>query len=139
MPSKTRCDMSQEEIEKDKLRDQRKYIKFREKILARQSNNKDEKADYDRLRRQGENRDQVLKIDRRSKWENRFGVIFDSEEEFEEVYKLYIETEFCDFCNCKLHEGNEGSGKKTLDHDHTTGKFRNILCNRCNITRDKKN
>jgi len=74
------------------------------------------------------------KTSRKSKWKKR-GVIFETKEEFEAVYKIYLETEFCNFCNCKLHEGNVGSGKKTLDHDHTTGKFRNILCNKCNITR----
>lgn len=139
--------MTREELDKaraqDKIYHQKNYPKNRETKIERQkeynNNHKEQKATADRTRRQGENREQVLKIDRRSKWENRFGVIFDSEEEFEEVYKIYIETEFCNLCNCKLHEGNEGSGKKTLDHDHTTGKFRNILCNRCNITRDKKN
>lgn len=74
------------------------------------------------------------KISRKAAWKKR-GVKFDNKEEFEAIYKIYLETEFCDFCNCKLHEGNVGSGKKTLDHDHTTGKFRNILCNKCNISR----
>ena len=137
--NKKRADMTPEELERAKESDRKKYLKDTEKIIERQKkyddNHKEEKAKADKSRRQGENREQVLKIDRRSKWVNRFGVKFDNEEEFEAIYKLYKETEFCDFCNCKLHEGNVGSGKKTLDHDHTTGKFRNILCNKCNISR----
>jgi len=97
--------------------------------------NPEEKKAYDKEYRQS---DAGKKTERKKVWKRR-GVKFDNKEEFEEVYKIYIETEFCNLCNCKLHEGNKGSGKKTLDHDHTTGKFRNILCNRCNITRDKKN
>ena len=138
MPTKKRADMTPEELERAKEYDRKKYLKNREKIIERQiinNNNRiEEIAKYDKSRRQGENRENVLKIERRSKWEQR-GVIFETKEEFEAVYKIYLETEFCNFCNCKLHEGNVGSGKKTLDHDHTTGKFRNILCNKCNINR----
>lgn len=139
MPTKKRADMTPEELERAKEYDRKKYLKNREKIIERQiinNNNRiEEKSEYDRARRQGEDREHILKLDRKNHWINRFGVKFDSEEEFEAVYKIYLETEFCNFCNCKLHEGNVGSGKKTLDHDHTTGKFRNILCNKCNITR----
>ena len=135
MPNKKRADMTPEEIEKEKLRDKIKYEKFKKKILERQSKNKEEKAEYDRSRRQGEDREKILKLGRKNKWINRFGVKFDSEEEFEAVYERYISTWYCDLCNCELHEGNVGSGKKTLDHDHATGNFRNILCNKCNISR----
>ena len=91
--------------------------------------NPEAKLSYDKEYRQTE---AGKKTSRKSKWKKR-GVIFETKEEFEAVYKIYLETEFCNFCNCKLHEGNVGSGKKTLDHDHATGKFRNILCNKYNI------
>ena len=93
--------------------------------------NPEAKNEYDKAYNQTP---QGKKKNRKSAWKKR-GVIFETKEEFEAIYKIYLETEFCNFCNCKLHEGNVGSGKKTLDHDHATGKFRNILCNKCNISR----
>ena len=115
--------------------DAEKYIKNREIILQQVKDkyaaNPEAKLSYDKKYRQTE---AGKKTERKKVWKKR-GVIFETKEEFEAVYKIYLETEFCNFCNCKLHEGNVGSGKKTLDHDHTTGKFRNILCNKCNINR----
>jgi hypothetical protein len=115
--------------------DAEKYLKNREIILQREKDryaaNPEAKKAYDKEFRKT---DAGKKISRKAAWKKR-GVIFETKEEFESVYKIYLETEFCNFCNCKLHEGNVGCGKKTLDHDHATGKFRNILCNKCNISR----
>jgi len=60
-----------------------------------------------------------------SNWKN-YGVIHDN---FDELYNHYISTNKCDVCSYEFDEKNW----KCLDHDHDTGKFRQILCNGCNI------
>ena len=59
------------------------------------------------------------------------GVIHD---DFNELYEKYINTEFCELCNVKLTV-DKAITKTTrcLDHDHTTGLFRNVVCNSCNV------
>ena len=59
-----------------------------------------------------------------SRWKSR-GVVHD---DFVELYTRYINTENCDACARVF----ELSNKRCLDHDHETGKFRQVLCNRCN-------
>ena len=63
--------------------------------------------------------------DRKHKWVRR-GLITDN---IDEVYKKYEETTNCDLCNIFL-EG-KGRTKKCMDHSHSTGLFRNILCLSC--------
>tara|TARA_R110002153_G_scaffold262400_1_gene423268 strand:- start:393 stop:785 length:393 start_codon:yes stop_codon:yes gene_type:complete len=48
----------------------------------------------------------------------------------------YIKTTHCEECFVELTEAKRTtSTTKVLDHCHTTGEFRNILCNFCNIKR----
>ena len=53
-------------------------------------------------------------------------------ENFEDIYERYTMAIFCDICECVL-EG-KGNTKKSMDHDHDTGDFRNIVCHLCNST-----
>ena len=123
----------EENKEEIRLKDAIRYQKNREKKIQaskdRINANPEARQEYEREY----NKTDAGKIRRRkASWKSR-GLIFDSKEEFEEIYERYINTWFCDLCNCPLHEGNVGSGKRVMDHDHVTGKFRNILCNHCNI------
>lgn len=52
--------------------------------------------------------------------------------DYEIIHDRFINTTHCDLCNVVLVEGNKGSNKKCMDHDHTTGEFRYIVCNTCN-------
>ena len=71
------------------------------------------------------------KSHRIARWK-RYGVKHD---DFNSLYEVYINTKFCEECNIELVEGLHGANKKTLDHDHTTGKFRNVICHTCNMRR----
>tara|TARA_R110000824_G_scaffold249535_5_gene438459 strand:- start:1167 stop:1685 length:519 start_codon:yes stop_codon:yes gene_type:complete len=52
--------------------------------------------------------------------------------DFDKLYDNYLKVTNCELCDVVL-EG-KGRSKKCLDHDHVTGKFRNVLCNNCNWT-----
>tara|TARA_R110000751_G_C13688347_1_gene472023 strand:+ start:136 stop:510 length:375 start_codon:yes stop_codon:yes gene_type:complete len=91
-------------------------------------NNKEQKKEYNKVYCQTEN---GKKFNRINNWKQ-LGVISD---DFNELYNKYINTNNCEECNVELIHGMYGSNKKCLDHNHTTGKFRNILCNGCNLRR----
>jgi hypothetical protein len=81
--------------------------------------------------RREENKPNVIKSNRIKKWKSR-GVICD---DWNKLYDKYININNCEECNIELISGIFGSNKKCLDHNHTTGEFRNILCNLCNCRR----
>ena len=56
-------------------------------------------------------------------WKAR-GVICD----FETIHEIYFNTSNCDLCNIELQTGIN----KTLDHCHSCGTVRGILCSNCN-------
>jgi hypothetical protein len=59
-----------------------------------------------------------------SKWKER-GVIHDN---FDALYEQYLEATHCNACK----SGFKSTFYKCLDHDHTTGFFRQFLCRYCN-------
>ena len=56
----------------------------------------------------------------------RYGLIYD---DYDELYEVYIKTMNCGHCNKEFTKSNH----RCMDHDHKTGKFRNIVCKSCNV------
>ena len=55
----------------------------------------------------------------------RIGVIY---HDFDELYEVYIKTMNCWHCNKEFTSTID----RCLDHNHETGAFRAIVCNKCN-------
>ena len=56
----------------------------------------------------------------------KYGLIYDN---YDELYELYIKTMNCGHCKTEFTKNN----RRCLDHDHTTGLFRKIVCHQCNV------
>ena len=65
--------------------------------------------------------------DVKSNWRRR-GLIFENDLAFSIIYKLYIYATKCELCDKTFTKSRD----RQMDHSHDTGKFRNIVCNRCN-------
>jgi len=50
-------------------------------------------------------------------------------DDYNALYETYIKTTECGHCKTEFTKNN----KRCMDHDHTTGLFRKIVCNRCNM------
>ena len=51
-----------------------------------------------------------------------------SKEEFEALYYMYIYATNCDLCDTQF----KNTMDRHMEHSHTTGEFRNIVCRSCN-------
>lgn len=70
------------------------------------------------------------KYTRITKWKSK-GLICD---DYDAIYERWLKSEKCEKKGCEYTPKN----KKCMDHDHETGLFRNILCNRCNTQLPKQ-
>ena len=66
----------------------------------------------------------------RCSWKS-YGLIMDN---FEEIYNKYIYATHCQLCNKQF----EKSLDRQMEHNHATGKFRNIVCNKCNHKKEDR-
>ena len=68
-------------------------------------------------------------------WKSR-GVKLREGEDWDSIYLYYITCEECENCGVELTDGKPMKlTTRCLDHDHSTGFIRNIICNACNIKR----
>ena len=64
------------------------------------------------------------------KWKQR-GLITDN---FEEIYNKYIRATHCELCGKEFTKSID----RQMEHNHETGEFRNIVCNRCNTLKNDR-
>ena len=132
----------------EKLKAQNKAyrIKNAEKIKAHRQENTEKmmaynKAHYAKNREKSLIKTRKWQVDNPEKWKKtntlknwkRSGLICD---DYDELYELYLQSTNCQECDCKYSIYGDGGGRfKCMDHCHTTGVFRNFLCNACNLHR----
>ena len=119
------------EENKEKIKKYQKeyYEKNKEKLNERnkeyREKNKEKKKKYQQS-------DKAIKSNRITNWKQS-GVVCD---DFDILYDKYINTTNCEEGNIELTVDRYCTlTTRCLDHDHTTGLFRNVLCNRCNLSR----
>jgi hypothetical protein len=111
-------------------RDKERYYENHEESLkkAAEERNTEKHKKYMEEFRQSEIGKKANKI---SSWK-KSGVINDN---FDELYNIWKTATNCADCDVELIEGNKGCNRKCLDHDHTTGLFRDVVCHSCNQMR----
>tara|TARA_R110001592_G_scaffold84909_1_gene250894 strand:- start:160 stop:588 length:429 start_codon:yes stop_codon:yes gene_type:complete len=111
--------------DKEKKKENKKlyYEKNKEKIKEYYENNKEYLKEQKKEYKQTDN---GIKSNFISNWKTK-GV---KNDDFNSLYEYYLNCKFCEECKVDLT-----LCKKCLDHDHETGKFRNVICSRCNIKR----
>ena len=62
----------------------------------------------------------------------RKGLILREGETYFGIFDKWESATNCEKCNVELCSGMKGGNHRTMDHDHSTGYFRNILCHNCN-------
>ena len=73
--------------------------------------------------------------ERANKWKTRG--LNHTNDEIKDILKIFHECKHCKNCD-KLLTYNNDSSQKCMDHDHKTGKFRQVLCRGCNIHFDRE-
>jgi len=104
-----------EYYEKNKQKLKQKKKEYYEK---NKQNLKQKKKEY----RETNKGKKIIKI---SQWKSN-GLISDN---YDQVYQLWLDSTHCDKCGCQYTD----KIPKDMEHCHTTGRFRAIVCHKCNM------
>jgi len=115
------------EANKEKIKEEKRlaYIRDKEKITERKK--KYNKENRERIREQSKayyKTDAGIKSKRMSHWREKGINNVNSE-----LYDYFMNCDKCEACGCEFTEKKI----KCLDHNHDTGDFRYVLCNKCNV------
>jgi len=73
-----------------------------------------------------------IKKNRNSQWKK--NGLKESKEFIDKIYNEYLNSKECQLCGESYTKNNI----KNMEHCHSTGKFRNICCKRCNLWKSDK-
>jgi len=136
------CKLKWDRKNKEKNKEYREKNKDRKKVY-RDKNKENQKKSYliwkERNKQNvssyhkewSKNNKRKVKI---SQWK-RMGLISN---DYDLLFNKWENTKNCENCNVELTDGNLKTSR-CLDHSHTTGEFRNILCKSCNVRRGETN
>jgi hypothetical protein len=128
---------TKEEINQKKREYMKEYRKKhkeqkKEYMKAYCDKHKEQKKEYDKKYYQTP---QGKKTTTLSDW--RQSGLLETKEKLEELYEIYTTIKLCEACDIELtRSGKNCSTDICLDHCHTTGRFRLMLCRSCN-TQDR--
>tara|TARA_R110000851_G_scaffold138638_3_gene275395 strand:+ start:850 stop:1263 length:414 start_codon:yes stop_codon:yes gene_type:complete len=123
---------AEEKRERKRIANKKYREKNREKIALKQKeyyeNNKEKVLLSNKEYSQTPN---GKKVNTLKKWKSRG--LSASKEELDRIYNLYLNQELCNACDCVLtRTGVHSKTNITMDHDHSNGRFRHVICNSCN-------
>ena len=67
----------------------------------------------------------------------RYGLILKEGETYKDIYYYVMSIDNCQLCSVKFND-EVYSEKRCMDHDHSSGYFRQVLCMKCNSGFDRQ-